>query len=185
MPDASHTLHTPILTPNASNVIAYAGPCTQSFTLQSLCLKVHRKFLMLVQVPNTSHTIPYAGPGSGHFTGQSLCSTLHTQFIMFVRLNGGDIRTGNASCISGGLLICGEPQVSYSEDIKQYIPMDSENVEGVSDYFLHIFGKRALHKEILTQRFSGALTEIDLKEEMICTIEEIRRFYGNKECNKS
>ncbi|MBW0503510.1 hypothetical protein O181_043225 [Austropuccinia psidii MF-1] len=173
---------------------------------------LHMQFLMLVQFPNTSnassytqclthasHANPYAlfptlshvpnaskyNPYTQCFTRKYLHQKVHTQFLMLVRLIVGDIRTGNDSRISGGLLICGEPQVFYNEDLNQYIPLDAENVEGINDYYLHILCKRASHKEIIIQIFSEALKKIDLKEEMICTIEEIRQFYGNKECNKN
>ncbi|MBW0468645.1 hypothetical protein O181_008360 [Austropuccinia psidii MF-1] len=87
---------------------------------------------MLVRVPNASHSITDAGPGSRPFTGKSLHLSrsllLHTQILINVILIVCHLRTGNDSHSSGGLLTCRKPQVSYGEDLKQYRPMDAENV---------------------------------------------------------
>ncbi|MBW0537566.1 hypothetical protein O181_077281 [Austropuccinia psidii MF-1] len=118
------TLHTPFLklgqVPNASHAIPYAGPGSQCFTCKSLHpiphtffthQSLHQMLHMSVLTRDASHTNPYAQRS----TCNSLCFfrflTHHTQILMLLRLILGDIRTGNDSCISGGFLICGEPQV--------------------------------------------------------------------------
>ncbi|MBW0520092.1 hypothetical protein O181_059807 [Austropuccinia psidii MF-1] len=80
--------------PDASHMIPYAGPGSQSFTHKCLQPTLHTQFLKLgqvpdasnailrlVQVPDASHTIPYSGTGSLRFTGQSLYPMLNRPIL--------------------------------------------------------------------------------------------------------